>query len=270
MKNKKTVDAIEMLVLLFTMMLVLRDGAAADATLSAHEIMVKNFYASKVPDWSSESIMTLINDKGEERVRKTLGLTKLAKNGIDNMRIIRFLSPPDIKRTAILTIEHYNDDDDMWIYLPALKKVRRLVANNKKDSFVGSDFSYGDIISVKIDDYIHKLLKEEKVDGHDCYVIESLPKDEKVGRDNGYGKKVTWISKNSLVEMKVEYFDLQNHLLKVQEVSEIKQVDNDRWLALRRLMTNRQTGHRTLLIFQNLQINKGITEDIFNPRELER
>ncbi|MBI3755457.1 MAG: outer membrane lipoprotein-sorting protein [Deltaproteobacteria bacterium] len=238
--------------------------------LSAREIMVKNFYASKVADWTTESNMTLINDKGQERVRRTVGITKLAENGIDSMRIIRFLSPPDVKGTAILTIEHFDGDDDVWIYLPALKKVRRLVANNKKDSFVGSDFSYGDIISLKVDDYHHKLVKEERVSDYDCFVIESTPKDERVKGESGYSKKITWVAKESFVEIKAEYFDLDGRLLKVQEISEIKQVDKDRWIALRRLMTNYQTGHKTLFIFQNLQVNKGVSHDIFAPREIER
>ncbi|PYM03363.1 MAG: RND transporter, partial [Candidatus Rokuibacteriota bacterium] len=126
---------------------------AADPT--AKEIMEKNFVVSKFVDSTSDATFTLINKTGQERVRKTFGTSKLQPNGIDNRRMVRFLSPPDVKGTVTLLVEHSDTDDDIWIYLPALKKVRRLVASNKKDSFVGTDFSYGDVIGHKVEEWGH-------------------------------------------------------------------------------------------------------------------
>ena len=118
----------------------------------------------------------LTNKAGKQRVRKTIGTSKLQGNGIDNMRMTRFLEPADVKGTVSLLIEHSEKDDDIWIYLPSVKKVRRLVSSNKRDSFVGTDFSYGDIIGHKVNEWTHTLVKEEAVDGKPCYVIESVPK----------------------------------------------------------------------------------------------
>ena len=109
--------------------------------LSAREIMEKNFFVSKVTALKAESTMVLINDRGQTRERKNTTLVKLQPNGVDSKFLVRFSTPADIKGTGFLQIEHNEADDDQWIYLPALKKSRRLVANNKKDSFVGSDFS---------------------------------------------------------------------------------------------------------------------------------
>ncbi|MCX7270261.1 MAG: outer membrane lipoprotein-sorting protein, partial [Burkholderiales bacterium] len=120
--------------------LVLMAGMALPKSgwaLTAVEIMEKNFIVGKYPDSTSESTMTLTNKSGQQRVRKTFGTSKLDANGIDNKRMTRFLEPADVKGTVSLLVEHSDKDDDIWIYLPSLKKVRRLISSNKKDSFVG-------------------------------------------------------------------------------------------------------------------------------------
>ena len=114
---------------------------------SADEIMKKNFMTSKFTDSTADQTMRLINKDGKERVRESSGLTKLIPGTTDNQRLVTFNSPSDVKGTKNLLVEHSDKEDDIWIYLPALKKVRRLVASNKKDAFAGTDFSYGDIIA---------------------------------------------------------------------------------------------------------------------------
>src|SRR5260370_3918073 len=109
---------------------------------------------------------------------------------MDSKLLVKFTFPSDIKGTAFLQIEHIEADDDEWIYLPALGKSRRLVANNKKDSFVGSDFSYGDISLPSVDLYEHRLMSSEVIDNHDCYEVESLPKSDTTKTDIGYGRKL--------------------------------------------------------------------------------
>ena len=122
-------------------LIALSPSRTHSAELSGRDIMEKNFYAGKVPHLLNESTMTLTNERGQQRVRKMRSASVLQANGIDTRLLIRFLFPGDVQGTGYLQIQHHEGDDDMWIYLPALKKVRRLVANNKKDSFVGSDFS---------------------------------------------------------------------------------------------------------------------------------
>jgi hypothetical protein len=122
----------------------------------------------KVRDSKGDVTMTLISEGGAKRVRSTSSISKRLPNGVDQERLIRFLEPADVKGTATLMIEHSDGDDDIWIYLPALHKVRRLVASNKKDSFVGTDFSYGDIIGHRVDDWTYTYIGSEDVDGAKC------------------------------------------------------------------------------------------------------
>ena len=170
--------------------------------LSAVEIMEKNFVVNKYQDSTSDTTITLTNKAGKQRVRKTFGTTKLQAGTLDNMRMTRFLEPADVKGTVSLLIEHSEKDDDIWIYLPSMKKVRRLVSSNKKDSFVGTDFSYGDVIGHKVKEWNHKLLKEEEVDGKPCWVIESTPRDATIKANTGYAKRVSWIQQDNFVTVK--------------------------------------------------------------------
>ncbi len=223
-------------------------GAAA-AELSAHDMMQKNFFVAKIKSLKSTGTMVLINDKGQTRERKSSTYAVLQPNGIDSKLLVKFTFPTDIKGTAFLQVEHVEADDDQWIYLPALGKSRRLVANNKKDSFVGSDFSYGDISLPNVELYEHRLLGSEAIDGQDCYKVESTPKTESTRDNSGYSRKITWLRKVS-----------QPKLL---------EPDTQRWFALHREMTNQQTGHKTILNFEEAQAAVPVPEDLFTTRYLE-
>lgn len=246
--------------------------SAMAADLDAHGIMEKNFFVTKTKAIKSANTMLLINDKGQTRERKTRSVSKLQNNGTDSNLLITFEAPADIKGTGFLQLEHSDGDDDLWIYLPALKKSRRLVANNKKDGFVGSDFSYGDILLPKVDLYQHTLLRSEVIDGHDCYAVQSLPKDDTTKRNSGYSKKITWARKDNFLETKVEYYDLTERLLKTQAVSEHKLIEPDtqRWIAQRREMVNHQTGHKTVFTFDRTESGMTIPDSLFTTRTLER
>jgi uncharacterized protein len=245
---------------------------AAPAALSPEEIAKRSFLASKVSDSVADSTFRLVNSNGQERVRKTEGQTKLVAGTTDNMRVVTFLSPSDVKGTKTLLIEHKGKDDDIWIYLPALKKVRRLVSSNKKDSFVGTDFSYGDVIGHRPEDWTHKILGEEKVDGKDCWRLESAPKNDSVKENSGYAKRVGWVDKESFVTLKGEAYDVSEKLLKNFKASDVKQVDtkNNKWQPMRLEAENVQTGHKTILEFQNFKANQGVKDELFTTRYLEK
>lgn len=245
-------------------------GSAAEPDGQA--IMQKNFFVSKFKSLKADSHMALINDKGQKRERRSTNHIELQPNGIDSKFLVKFSAPADIKGTSFLQVEHSEGEDDLWIYLPALKKSRRLVASNKKDSFVGSDFSYGDILLPKVDLYRHALLRAEAVDGHDCFVVESTPANELVRSNSGYSRKITWVRKDSFLETKVEYFDLSGRLLKTQRITdhELIEPDTQRWLALSREMTNHRSGHRTVLRFDKVEPGATLSDELFTTRYLER
>jgi uncharacterized protein len=257
--------------LLVGVSLVALHAHAQRADLSARDIMEKNFYATKVTALSVESTMVLINDRGQRRERANTGIVKLQPNGVDSKLVVKFSTPPDIKGTGVLQIEHGDGDDDLWIYLPALRRSRRLVANNKKDSFAGSDFSYGDITLPKVDQYRHTLLRSEKVDDHDCYVVESVPATDTVKTNGGYSKKITWVRTDNFVESQVEYYDLAGRLLKTQRTGrhQLVEPDKGRWFVMSREMTNHQSGHRTTITATKAEA-VAIPEDSFTTRYLER
>lgn len=253
--------------------LVLGGGSVAEATgPTAEEIAKKSFLASKTIDSTSDSTFTLTNASGQERVRQTTGKTKLIAGTKDNMRLVTFLSPSDVKGTKTLLVEHTGKDDDIWIYLPALKKVRRLVSSNKKDSFVGTDFSYGDVIGHRPEDWNHKLLKEEKVDGKDCYVVESTPKTPAIADNSGYSKRVGWVDKVSFVSIKGESYDLSNALLRKFSARDIQQVDakGNKWQPMVIQSENVQTNHKTVIEFKNYKANVGVGDEFFTARYLEK
>ncbi len=255
--------------------LVLMAGMALPKSgwaLTAVEIMEKNFIVGKYPDSTSESTMTLTNKSGQQRVRKTFGTSKLDANGIDNKRMTRFLEPADVKGTVSLLDEHSDKDDDIWIYLPSLKKVRRLISSNKKDSFVGTDFSYGDVIGHKVNEWNHTLVKEEDIERTACYVIESLPKDATVKANTGYAKRISWIQKDNFVSLKTVAYDEANELLKESTYKRWKEVEpvKHRWQAGILEAKNIQTGHHTVITIDQSKYNTGVKDNFFTTRYMEQ
>jgi uncharacterized protein len=272
MRREKAPAHVSLLLPLVAVGAMFLTAPALSAAESPEEIMRKNFAVSRVIDSDSEATFTLVNNSGQERVRKTRAVTKLIEGTTDNRRMVRFLSPPDVKGTVSLMIEHSGNDDDLWIYLPALKKVRRLVASNKKDAFVGTDFSYGDVIGHRVEDWNHQLTKEEQVEGKDCYLIESTPKSEEITSLSGYSKRLTWIDRANFVALKGEFYDLNGQLLKTAQASQVEEVDakNGKWQPMRMMMKNVQTGHSTTITLENFKTNVGVQDDYFTTRYMEK
>jgi hypothetical protein len=246
-------------------------SAAGAAGPTGEELMQKNFHATKLSAFAGEVTMTLIDSRGEERVRKMSVTSKLKGNGVDSAVMTRFLQPANIKGTGFLQIENSAADDDIWVYLPALGKTRRLAANNKRDSFFGTDFSYGDILLPAVGKYSHTLLRSERIDGADCYLVESRPLDAKTRDDTGYVRRLTWIDARSYVERKVEYFDTGNAPLKTQLTFDVREIEpqRQRWLPMRREMVNHQTAHRTLYRLDRVEVQRTLSDSFFSARHLE-
>lgn len=247
-------------------------GQMSALAVTADEVMQKNFFASKPHQLAKQVTMTLVNERGEARQRKITALTSLQPNGVDSNMMVRFIEPADVKGTSFLQIEHSEADDDQWVYLPALRKSRRLVSSNRKDSFIGSDFAYGDVLPPKVTLYQHKLTGEETVEGLACYVIESVPANDQVKADYGYSRKVTWVAKDSFHEVKTVYYDVSGRLLKTQIVRDIVLVEPaaNRWAPKYKEMVNHQTNHKTVVNADSYTTDVRITADTYTTRSLER
>ncbi|MBP6749362.1 MAG: outer membrane lipoprotein-sorting protein [Xanthomonadaceae bacterium] len=242
------------------------------AQLDAQTVMTRNYQATRFADSRSEATFRLVSSGGQERVRKTLGVTKMQPDGVQNRRMIRFLSPSDVRNTATLLIENAGKDDDIWVYLPATKKARRLAANNKRSSFIGTDLSYGDIVGHRPEDWTHALQPEATIAGKAVYVVESKPASAKIGGDSGYSKRVSWIAKDSFVALKVDFYDAAGRLLKTLENADVRQIDGapGKWQAMSVKVRNHQTGHTTLVKFESFKANTGLGDEFFSTRYLEK
>lgn len=255
----------------FGLLMVVSRIAHAAPALNAAELMDKSAEAIRVNDSFANATFTLTNREGVARVRKTSGYTKLRSGTTDNMRLVRFLAPADIKGTATLLIENSKGDDSIWVYLPALSKVRRLSASNKRDAFVGTDFSYGDVIGHKTTDWVHKLVKEDSVDGAACYLVESTPANDTVRSNSGYSKRLSCIRKDNFVAARTEIWDLADQPLKRIRLSDIKPVGRDgHWQAMLSVAENLQTGHQTAIQLEAFKADQNVSEKLFTPQELDK
>ena len=233
---------------------------------TAYDIMLK---VDERPDGDtrkSTMTMELINKRGSKRVRTMHSYSQ--DYGKDKKTIMFFEQPADVKGTGFLTWD-YNDDsktDDRWLYLPAMKKTRRISGTSaKKEYFMGSDFTYDDMGNRDVNADIHQLLREESFNGQTCWVIESIPKEN----DGMYSKNISWIRKDNYMAVKVEYYDLQGSFVKLLEVNEIKKVDGF-WAATEMIMTNHQRNHKTILRLESIAYNVPINKSVFTVNALEK
>ncbi|MCP4600806.1 MAG: outer membrane lipoprotein-sorting protein [Proteobacteria bacterium] len=247
-------------------------SALATETPSAKEIAKRASISRKLDGSEAVSKMEIYNAKGEKRVRKIAMVTKLVDKGETEKRLIRFLSPADVKGTGLLTYDYERENDDMWLYLPALRKTRRLISKEKSKSFMGSEFSYGDMNTPILENFNYRILKNEERNGTDCYVIEVLPKNDDIAEEDGYCKKVIWVGKKDYVIRKAMYYDLEDNLLKEMTAKNIKLVDTKkkRYRAMYMEMVNKQNGRRSVFTTEKIQFNPETKDEYFTTRYLER
>ncbi|MBN2602066.1 MAG: outer membrane lipoprotein-sorting protein [Candidatus Marinimicrobia bacterium] len=239
------------------------------AQISGRDIMQKVDEQASVRTEMNKSKMTLINDKGKTRERE---LTRYIKSfdgagGIDTKTLIIFDYPADIRGTGLL-LWTYTDaakDDDRWLYLPALKKVRRIAGESKNDYFMGTDFTYDDMGARNIDDDNHTLLGKETIDGIECYKVESVP----VNKNDLYSKKITWIIPEKWVFMKVEFYDKSGVLQKVLTTSDIREIDGI-WLPHVLFMNNFSKTHQTKIEVHEVKFDSKMDDQIFTQTILQR
>lgn len=240
--------------------------------LTPQEIITKSENVIKLPAAEAVSTLTIIDAKGRERVRKTAQVSKLYDGGDTEKRLVRFLEPADVKGTGLLAIDYQNQDDDMWLYMPALRKTRRIVSSEKSKSFMGSEFSYADMTPPNMVDFTYKKLADENVNGEPCYVIESIPVDDDVADENGFSKRIMYVSKNDFVIRKSVYYDLDDELWKELTVGEVKLVDEQHKLyrPMQMTMENKQNDRKSIMTVEQINVSNSVKDDYFTTRYLER
>ncbi len=216
-------------------------------------------------DFTANLTMTLRNKQGEESLRDMRSKTLEVEDDGDKTLTI-FDRPEDVKGTALLTFSHKQGSDDQWLFLPALKRVKRIASNNKSGPFMGSEFAYEDISSQEVEKYTYKYIKDEQLDGEDMFVFERYP----VDKNSGYTRQVVWMDKSDYRERKIDYYDRKKSLLKTLTFSDYKQYKDKFWRAEEMNMINHQTGKSTTLSWSNFEFSVGLNDREFDRNALKR
>jgi outer membrane lipoprotein-sorting protein len=217
-------------------------------------------------DFTANMRMVLKNRHGQESIRM-IRIKTLEVEDDGDMSLSIFDNPRDVKGTAFLTHSHKIGDDDQWLYLPALKRVKRISSRNKSGSFMGSEFSYEDIASQEVEKYTYRWLRDEIYDGRDCFVSERYPVDKKY---SGYSRMVSWMDKEEYRPLKMEYYDRKNALLKTLTITDYNQYLGRFWRAGEMHMINHQSGKSTELRFTDYRFGTGLEEADFTQTSLKR
>jgi len=212
--------------------------------------------------------LKIIDSKGRERIRK-MTTTSDQFDGTSKT-VMRFTSPSDISGTAMLVFDYDKKDDDMWIYLPALRKTRRIVSSEKGKSFMGSEFSNADMSRPNTQDFTHKILGEETYMNQLCWKLESQCGDEDIEDMYGYSRKVAWISKKNYLCYMIEYFDYDGELIKVQTLADFKKQSNGKYFAHRMEMKNLQNGRKSILNVDKFSLGSKYPESHYNSAMLSK
>jgi outer membrane lipoprotein-sorting protein len=249
------------------MTLVMMFGAVnLMAQQTAEEIMKKShmalFYAGD--DGVAEVTMKIVNSKGKERLREFTMLRLDQEEGGKQMYYTYFKKPSDVARLTFMVHKIPDATDNRWLYIPSVDLVKRISADDKGSSFVGSDFTYEDVSGWHWTEDNHKLLREDQLGDRDVYVIESIPKED----DGQFARKVSYIDKENYLPLKEEYYDKKGELERIFTAEEVKDVEGIMTATLRK-MENVKKNQYTTVEFTNIDYNTGIEEDIFTERYLK-
>lgn len=234
---------------------------------TAEEISKKSMDAIEVGAMEMISTIHIRDAKGNDRVRQITTASKTFGN-VTKM-LIKFISPADVKGTTILVYDYENQDDNMWIYMPALRKVRRIVSSEKGKNFMGSEFTNADMSKPNMSDFEYTTLGSETYEGKNCWKIESKCKTQAIQNANGFSKRISYIDKTNYVCYKIEYYDFTGKLHRIQSIGNYKKQSNEKFFAYKMEMENVQTKRKSEMIIDKFQIGSQLPESAFAPTALE-
>ena len=216
-------------------------------------------------DYTSDVKMILRNKQGQESIREIRSKTLEMENDGDKSLTV-FDHPRDVKGTALLSFTHKTGPDDQWLYLPALKRVKRIASDNKSGPFMGSEFAYEDITSQEVEKYTYKFIRDDNLNGMEVFVFERYPVDKK----SGYTRQVVWMDKEKYKERRIEYYDRKYAPLKTLVLNEYNQYLDNIYRPHNMYMENHQTGKSTRILQTNFNFDVELTERDFDKNSLKR
>jgi len=235
---------------------------AEDAAAIMEKAHLANYYAAD--DGSAKVRMEIINPDGAKRVREFTILRKDVEDGGDQWFFVHFKKPNDVRDMTFLVNKHPSAPDDRWLFIPAIKMVKRIAASDARAAFVGSDYTYEDISGRHPSEDAQEMLGEEELNGRKAWMIKNTPKDEV--RD--YAWRKTWVDQATHLVMKESYFDEDGAEVRRFTTDEIKQVD-DFWVGIAGTMENLELEHKTTVRFSDVKLNVGIPDKVFTERSLK-
>lgn len=247
-------------------------GGATAEELTARAIMEKVDARDDGDNSTATLEMTLIDKSGGKRVRQVTTFTK--DKGRDMRRIQFFLAPANVRGVGFLTYDYYagEKDDDQWLYLPELRKTKRIASSDKSGSFMGTDFSYADMTRRVLDEWTYKILKEDLVRGEKVWLIETLPRDKTVRDRYGYEKSVVFVRQDIFMVVRAVHWVRDGGKIKYFDVKRLEQIDGI-WMGTELDMKTTKGGetlHRTVMRFSDVRFNQPLDENLFTVRRLEK
>lgn len=208
----------------------------------------------------------ILRDRQGRESHRLIRTRTLEIDGDGDKSLTIFDKPRDVKGTAFLSFTHATRPDDQWLFLPALKRVKRIASANKSGPFMGSEFAFEDLSSNEVDKYTYRWLREEKLDEFDTFVVERVPR----YAHSGYTRQVVWVDQTIYRARKVEYYDRKGALLKTLTTGHYQRYLDRYWRPDTMEMTNHQTGKSTLLKWSDYRLNTGLGDRDFNKNALKR
>jgi outer membrane lipoprotein-sorting protein len=259
-----------LVVALFSLALIRTDATLANQppTSDARGLEIARERKTHDSGWKTSAAdmeMVLTSRSGSSTTRN-LQLRSLEVDGDGNKSMVIFERPLDVKGTALLTFSHIYKADDQWLFLPTIKRVKRVASNNKSGAFMGSEFAFEDLASYEVDKYNYHYLGEETLDGQPMHKLESYPNYE----HSGYSKLISWIDLEHYRVHRIDYYDLRGELLKIHTFTGYRCYSDCFWRADEQLIENQQTGKSTLLRVKKIEIGVPFSDSDFQQSALSR
>jgi hypothetical protein len=250
---------------------VLTGPALADE-MTGRQIMEAVSARHERPNEFSVEEMRLLDADGQEEETRTL--RRFAKEFDDGLSkyLLTFDSPAGVRGVAMLTWETAEGEDDQWTFLPATKKLKRIVGGGKRSYFMGTDFANEDLVAEKLDRHRYERQADQDIEGVSHFVIWAFPETKAAKKSTGYSYREIFIRKDNLFQDKINFFERRTKKhMKTLTVLEASQIDGDGWRADKSLMYNHKEKHQTLSIIQSRDFkDEAISKAVFKHRYIKK
>ncbi len=235
---------------------------------SASELMRSVVEQSRTNSEEVDIVMTLIDNEGKKWNRTGRFYMK-KKDAQNDMRLFYFFTPPELADSGVLTIENSSGLHDQWMYVPAYHTARRIAGGNRSEKYMGTDFFYEDIISIRVDEYGMRTLRKEMLNETEVIVLEAVPTSKRLKQESAYSKTLWWVDPQKKVVLKAEYYDKKGKLFKILENSNLQFIKSY-YLWGRQVMADVQNNHKTIIEYENRKVDESVPSNIFTVRYLKR